>query len=67
MKFTFEAEIWLGGGNFVVRANPLNVMSCGDTRQEAEESIQEAVELFLETAQEMGTLNDILAECGLNY
>ncbi len=64
MTFTFEAEVWSEGGKFVARANPLNVMSCGDTRQEAEESLREAVELFLETAYEMGTLDDILAESG---
>ncbi len=64
MEFTFEAEVWKEGGKFVARANPLNVLSCGDTRKEAEESLLEAVELFLETAQEMETLQDILAETG---
>jgi predicted RNase H-like HicB family nuclease len=64
MDFTFEAETWAEEGKYVARANPLNVLSCGDTRKEAEESLLEAVELFIETAQEMGTLEDILAEAG---
>ncbi|MEW6114340.1 MAG: hypothetical protein AB1664_19560 [Thermodesulfobacteriota bacterium] len=64
MELAFEAEVWSERGKFVARANPLNVMSCGDTRKEAEESLLEAVELFLETAQEMGTLDDVLAEAG---
>jgi predicted RNase H-like HicB family nuclease len=64
MDFTFEAEIWPEGGKYVARANPLNVLTCGDTREEAEESLLEAVELYLETADEMGTLEDILSEAG---
>jgi predicted RNase H-like HicB family nuclease len=64
MEFTFEAEIWSEEGKYVARANPLNVLTCGDTREEAEEALLEAVELFLETAEEMGTLQDILAEAG---
>ena len=65
MKLEIEAEFWKEGHQYVGRANPLNVLSCGDTREEAERALTEAVELFLETAQEMGTLEDILNECGL--
>jgi predicted RNase H-like HicB family nuclease len=64
MELTFEAEVWSERGKFVARANPLNILSCGDTRKKAEESLLEAVELFLETAEEMGTLDDVLAEAG---
>ena len=64
MELTFEAEIWPERGKFVARANPLNVLSCGDTRKEAEESLVEAVDFFPETAREMGTLEDILVETG---
>ncbi len=61
---TFEAEIWPEQGKYVARAKHLYVLTCGDTREEAEEALMEAVELFLETAEEMGTLGDILAEGG---
>ena len=40
------------------------MLTCGDTREEVEQALEEAVELFLETAREMGTLEDILVECG---
>jgi predicted RNase H-like HicB family nuclease len=63
-EFAFEAEVWPEGGQYVARANPLNVMSCGDTRQQALDALSEAVELFLETAQEMGTLDALLEEAG---
>jgi predicted RNase H-like HicB family nuclease len=64
MEFTFEAETWSEEGKYAARANPLNVLTCGDTKKEAEEALLEAVELFLETAEEMGTLQDILADAG---
>ncbi len=64
MKLTIESEIWREGDVFVARANPLKVLSCGATREQAEQALFEAVELFLETAQEAGTLEDILLESG---
>lgn len=64
MQFTFESEIWEEEGQYVARANPFNVMTCAGTKQEAKDALIEAVELFLETAQEMGTLEDILVESG---
>jgi hypothetical protein len=53
----------LGTGSGYLFQN-FNVMSCGDTRQQALDALSEAVELFLETAQEMGTLETILGEVG---
>jgi predicted RNase H-like HicB family nuclease len=64
MQFTFESEIWEEDGQYVARANPFNVMTCASTKQEVQAALLEAVELFLETAQDMGTLEDILVECG---
>jgi predicted RNase H-like HicB family nuclease len=60
MKFSFESEIWEEEGQYVARANPFNVMTCARTKQEVQEALLEAVELFFETAQDMGTLEDIL-------
>ena len=51
MKFSFESEIWEEEGQYVARANPFNVMTCARTKQEAQEALLEAVELFFETAQ----------------
>jgi predicted RNase H-like HicB family nuclease len=64
MEFAFEAEVWPEGGQYVVRANPFNVMSCGDTRQQALDALSEAIELFLETARETGTLETIFEKAG---
>ncbi len=67
MKLTIESEIWREGDLYVARANPLNVLSCGKSKAQAEQALLEAVELFLETAQEAGTLEDILLESGYAY
>jgi len=64
MEVSFEAEYWEEGGQYVARANRLNVMTCGTTRDEAEQALLEAVELFLETAQQEGTLEDVMTESG---
>jgi len=64
MEVSFEAEYWEEGGQYVARANRLNVMTCGTTRYEAEQALLEAVELFLETAQQEGTLEDVMTESG---
>lgn len=40
------------------------VASCGDTIEEAKKNLVEAVELYLESAKELGTLNEILEEAG---
>ena len=42
----------------------LDVSSCGKTFDEARKNIHEAIELFLEEAESMGTLEEILDEAG---
>jgi predicted RNase H-like HicB family nuclease len=43
---------------------PLDVMSSGKTPEEARKALDEAVQLFLVTAADMGTLHEILQETG---
>lgn len=42
------------------------VASCGDTVEEAKENLIEAVELYLESAKQLGILKDILEEAGFS-
>lgn len=42
----------------------LDISSCGSTLEQAKEMLKIAVRLFLEEAEEMGTLDDILEESG---
>ncbi len=58
-NFHRERDQWIGW------CPDLDVTTQGDTRREAEENLREAVSLFLETCQEMGTLEDVLREAKL--
>jgi predicted RNase H-like HicB family nuclease len=64
MNIEYNIQIWKEGEDFVAHAMPLDVMSSGETVEEARKAVYEAVELFLETASEMGTLTQILEESG---
>jgi len=52
------------GDVIVAHCVPLDVSSCGHSLEEARRSVREAIELFLETCDEIGTLNEVLEEAG---
>ena len=64
MNVEYTAQIWQEGDQFVAHAMPLDVMSAGRTPDEARKALDEAVHLFLVTAADMGTLDDVLQETG---
>lgn len=51
-------------GRVVALCTPLDVMSQGATRQEAKRNLVAAVQLFVESCFERGTLDQVLKECG---
>lgn len=55
----YSVQIWKEDDQFIAHAMPLDVMSSGPTTEAARKAVEEAVSLFLETAAEMGTLEDI--------
>lgn len=64
MNIDYTIQIWREGSQFVAHAMPLDVMSSGRTPDEARTALDEAVHLFLVTAAEMGTLDEVLQEVG---
>jgi len=60
----YTVQIWEEGRQFVAHAMPLDVMSSGNTPEEARKALDEAVHLFLVTAADIGTLDEILQENG---
>jgi len=60
----YTVHIFKEGATFVAHSPELDVSSCGVTPEQARENIQDAVEGFLETSAEMGTLHEILEEAG---
>jgi len=64
MEIQFTTQIFKEGRTFVAHTRELDVSSCGGTRQNALRNLKEAVRLFLEEAERIGTLQQILEEAG---
>ena len=64
MNIEYTIQIWKEKEQFVAHAMPLDVMSSGPTPEKARHALAEAVDLFLITAAEVGTLTDLLEEAG---
>jgi len=58
----YTSQLFEEDGQIVALCPELNVSSFGDTPAEALASLQEAVTLFLEECQQMGTLEMVLEE-----
>ena len=67
MNIEYTVHIWQEGAQFIAHAMPLDVMSSGSTTEEARAALYEAVALFLETAEELGTLEEILQDAGYEF
>jgi predicted RNase H-like HicB family nuclease len=53
------AVIWPEGNRFVSRCPEIGVASCGKSPTAARQALQEAVELWVANARELGTLSEI--------
>ena len=60
----YRIEVFEEEGQYVALCPELNVSSFGDSVDEAKRALQEAVELFLEECESMGTLYEVLSEAG---
>jgi predicted RNase H-like HicB family nuclease len=54
-------------GTFVAYVPELDLSSCGATNDDARRNIKDAVQGFLETSADMGTLGNILEEAGYEW
>lgn len=63
-EIQLNATIWKEGDAYVAFNPQLDVSSCGDTPEEAQLHLREAVAVFIEEARSMGTLEQILEEAG---
>lgn len=66
MIINFTTQVWKEGDKYVSYAPEFDVSSCGESIAEAKRNVMEAVECLIETAQEMGTLEEILEEAGFS-
>jgi len=51
-------------GTYVSYVPELDLSSCGTTSEEARKNIRDAVQGFVDTSADMGTLDEILEEAG---
>ena len=66
-SITYRVEVFKEGDQYVSLCPELNVSSFGDTEEEAEAALREAVRLFVEQCDEMGTFEEILEEAGFEH
>jgi predicted RNase H-like HicB family nuclease len=64
MNIQTTTRVWREGSQYIAHALPLDVSSAGDTPENAQRALREAVELFIATAREQGSLEEVLEECG---
>jgi len=57
----FDVLVFLEDETYVAYCPELDVSSCGATIDQAKDMLRTAVRLFLEEAEKMGTLKDILS------
>jgi len=55
------------GAVIIAHCVALDVSSCGNDLEEARRNIRDAVAGFIETCEEMGTLEEVLKESGFVY
>ncbi|MCX6580717.1 MAG: type II toxin-antitoxin system HicB family antitoxin [Candidatus Aminicenantes bacterium] len=64
LQIQYDGIIFKEGRTYVSYCPELDVSSCGNNIDEARNNLKMAVSLFIEEAENMGTLEDILDEAG---
>jgi predicted RNase H-like HicB family nuclease len=62
----FDILVWKEESVYISYCPQFDVSSCGNTVEEARRMLKEAVHLFVEGAEELGTLQAILEESGFH-
>ena len=65
IQLNFDIIVFKENETYVAYCPELDISSCGNSIEHAKEMLKTAVRLFLEEAEKIGTLNDILEEA--NY
>ncbi len=64
MTLDITVHVWCEGNQCIAHAMPLDVMSSAPTPEAARLAVDEAVRCFLKSAADIGTLEQVLQECG---
>jgi len=63
-EIEYDIVVFQEGDQYVGYCPELDVSSCGRDIEQARRNAKTAVRLFVEEAERMGTLEEILEECG---
>ena len=63
-EISFTVHLFREADAFVAHVPELDLSTCADTAENARRNVRDAVRGFLETAEELGTLADVLEEAG---
>ena len=64
-EMKLPARVHQEDGWFIASCDPLDVHSQGKSDDEARRNLVEALQLFIESCYERGTLDTVLKQCGL--
>ena len=64
VEFTVPVEVREEGAYLVAVCPPFDVFSQGETEESALVNLADALQLFIESCYERGTLEEVLKECG---
>jgi hypothetical protein len=64
IKTTIPVICFTEGKKVVAYSPALDLSSCGDDEEQARKRFAEAAEIFLDEIVEMGTVDEVLSECG---
>lgn len=64
MEIEYNVQIWREGDQFVAHAMPLDIASSAAAPEAARKALDEAVKLFIATARDQGTLDEVLEDAG---
>lgn len=63
-KLTLNVAFYREGNKFIAYSPALDLSTCGDTQEQAKKRFEECLHLFFDETDKMGTLEDVLLECG---
>ena len=66
-EFNLPADVKKKGKLFIAKCPLLDVYSQGDSKKEALEHLTEALQLFVESCFERGTLDQVMKKCGFEF
>ncbi len=59
-------EIFKEGGQFIAYCPALDISTCAQTLEEVKKMFSELVDIFFEETIRMGTVEEVLSQCGWN-